>query len=165
MKAFCLHCGSTLVRGVASMLWALWRTDDERAFKVHLEYESLKGAPGRATLTDGKTADGKNLRDNLSASRLYVLDRGYADYALLAAILDARSSFLVRLPSNAVTEVLEEHEYMKKNPPSGPGQPPQAHTTPCRTPTRASRRSSSNCRPRTKSSRPSMRNWRAPAKS
>jgi hypothetical protein len=98
---------STLMRGTAAMLWALWRTDDERAFKVHLEYEILKGVPGRATLTDGKTADAKNLRDNLSANRLYVLDRGYVDYGLLAAILDLESSVVVRLQSNAVTEVLE----------------------------------------------------------
>ena len=99
---------STLVRGVASMAWALWRTDDERAFKVHLEYEILKGAPGRATLTHGQAGDARNLRDTLSAHRLYVLDRGYVDYGLLAEILDLESSFVVRLQSNAVTEVLEE---------------------------------------------------------
>ena len=99
---------STLVRGTAAMLWALWRTDDERAFKVHLEYEILKGAPGRATLSAGQAGDAKNLRDNLSANRLYVLDRGYVDYCLLAEILDLDSSFVVRLQSNAVTEVLEE---------------------------------------------------------
>jgi len=99
---------STLVRGTAAMLWALWRTDDERALKIHLEYEILKGVPRAARLTDAQAADAKNLWENLSANRLYVLDRGYADYALLRAILDLESSFVVRLRSDAVAEVLEE---------------------------------------------------------
>jgi len=99
---------STLVRGTAAMLWALWRTDDERAFKVHLEYEILKGVPRRATLTAGQAGDAKNLLDHLSANRLYVLDRGYVDYGLRAEILDLDSSFVVRLESKAVYEVLEE---------------------------------------------------------
>ena len=99
---------STIMRGVASMLWALWRTEDERAFKVHLEYEILKGVPRRATLTDGQAGDAKNLRDNLSAGRLYVIDRGYQDYGLFAAILDRGSSFVARLHGNAVYEVISE---------------------------------------------------------
>jgi IS4 transposase len=64
--------------------------------------------PTRATLTDHHAAETRVLRQSLAADKLYVLDRGYADYGLLAAILDARSSFLVRLPRSAVTEVLEE---------------------------------------------------------
>ena len=99
---------STIIRGVASMFWALWRTEDERAFKVHLEYEILKGIPRRASLSDGQAGDAKNLRDNLSADRLYVLDRGYQDYGLFAAILDLESSFVARLHSNAVYEVITE---------------------------------------------------------
>ena len=100
---------STLMRGFADMLWALWRTG-EQGFKVHLEYEILRGVPTEARLTDGKAPDAQNLLENLSANRLYVLDRGFADYRLLAAILDRKSSFVVRVRSNAVCTVIEKRK-------------------------------------------------------
>ncbi len=98
----------TPIPALPKMAWALWRDDTHRAAKVHLEYSLLKHAPTQATVTDHNTSEGRVLRDTLAAGKLYVLDRGYADYALLAAILDAGSSFVLRLPSNAVYEVLEE---------------------------------------------------------
>ena len=39
---------------------------------------------------------------------LYVLDRGYADYSLMADTLHAGSSFVVRVHNNAVYKVLEQ---------------------------------------------------------
>jgi len=39
-----------------------------------------------------------------------VLDRGYAKYDLLQAIVDTQSSFVCRLPDNVVFEVVEERE-------------------------------------------------------
>jgi len=98
----------TVLRALPKMLWALWRDDEHRAAKVHLEFSLLKQAPIRATVTDAKTSEGRVLRQSLEAAKLYVLDRGYADYALMAAIVDAASSFLVRLRENAVYETLEE---------------------------------------------------------
>ncbi len=98
----------TPIRALPKMVWALWRDEEHRAAKVHLEFSLLKGVPARATVTDHHTMEGHVLRQTLAAGKLYILDRGYADYGLLAAILDASSSFLVRLPSNAVYEVLEE---------------------------------------------------------
>jgi hypothetical protein len=98
----------TPIRALPKMVWALWRDDEHRAAKVHLEYSLLKGVPTRATVTDHNTAEGHVLKDTLTAGKLYVLDRGYTDYALMAQVLEAGSSFLLRLPNNAVTEVLEE---------------------------------------------------------
>jgi hypothetical protein len=98
----------TAIRALPKMVWALWRDDEHRAAKAHVEFSLLRGVPTRATLTDHHAAETRVLRQSLAADKLYVLDRGYADYGLLAAILDARSSFLVRLPRSAVTEVLEE---------------------------------------------------------
>jgi hypothetical protein len=98
----------TAIRALPKMVWALWRDDEHRAAKAHVEFSLLQGIPTRATVTNHHAAETHVLRQSLAADKLYVLDRGYADYGLLAAILDAHSSFLVRLPRRAVTEVLEE---------------------------------------------------------
>ena len=98
----------TLVHALARMSWALWRGNGEHAAKIHLEYEILKGVPVRATVTEANASEGRTLRSQLTAGKLYILDRGYADYALLDAILDAHSSFVVRVDGNAAYEVIEE---------------------------------------------------------
>ena len=95
----------TPIRALPKMAWALWRDKDHRAAKAHVEFSLLKGVPTRATVTDHNTSEGRVLKDTLTEGKLYVLDRGYVDYALMAAILYAGSSFLLRLASNAVYEV------------------------------------------------------------
>jgi hypothetical protein len=98
----------TLIRALPKMLWALWRCDEHRAAKMHLEYEVLKGVPTHATITDAHASEGAVLRAHLAPAKLYVLDRGYADYALMADIRTADSSFVVRLHNNAVYDLVEE---------------------------------------------------------
>ena len=98
----------TLIRAAPRVLWALWRGRHERAAKMHLEFHIVQGVGSRATITDANTSEGQVLRDNLAAGNLYVADRGLADYALMADILDAESSFVIRVANNAVYEVLEE---------------------------------------------------------
>jgi hypothetical protein len=98
----------TVLRALAKMAWALWRSDGQHAAKVHLEYELLKGVPVHATVTDANSSERAALRQALRAAILYVLDRGYADYGLMADILRADSSFVVRLRNNADYEILEE---------------------------------------------------------
>lgn len=98
----------TLLRALPKMLWALWLSPEQRAAKMHLEFDILKGAPAFATITEGNGNERTVLRDHLSAGKLYVLDAGYVDYGLAAAIIEARSSFVMRLRENAVYEVLEE---------------------------------------------------------
>jgi hypothetical protein len=90
------------------MVWALWLGDRGNAAKMHLEYRLLKGAPTQAAITDGCASECTILRERLDKDKLYVLDRGYADYALLNEILQAGSSFVVRIHQNAVCE-LREH--------------------------------------------------------
>jgi hypothetical protein len=98
----------TPIRALPKMLWALWQDDEHRAAKVHLEYSLLQGVPTQATVTDHNASEGGVLRNRLTGGKLYVLDRGYVDYGLMAAILDADSSFVLRLASNAVYEVTAE---------------------------------------------------------
>jgi hypothetical protein len=90
--------------------WALWQQErgDHRGAKAHVEFEVLKGVPVAATITDAHTAEAAVLKARLQAGRLYVIDRGYAEYALFQAIVEAASSFVGRLHENAVLEVLEE---------------------------------------------------------
>jgi hypothetical protein len=99
------------LKAVSKMTWALFRHDNtHRAIKTHVHVELLKGVPVAATITDANTSEHAVLTQNLQAGRLYVLDRGYAKYDLLQAILDAQSSFICRLPDNAVFEIVEELE-------------------------------------------------------
>jgi hypothetical protein len=99
------------LRAVPKMTWALFRHDDRhRAVKAHVHFELLKGVPIAAEITAANTAEHAVLSDRLEAKRLYVLDRGYAKYDLLQAIVDADSSFVCRLADNAVFDVVEERE-------------------------------------------------------
>lgn len=100
---------STMLRALPKMLWAFWRTGGVHAAKVHLEYDLLKAAPSRATVTPARRPDGRVLSEQLTGGKLYVLDRGYTDYTLMASILAAESSFLVRLQHHVAIETLEEH--------------------------------------------------------
>ena len=90
----------TLLPALPKMLWALWVDADHRAAKLHLHFDVLKGVPCDATLTQGNGSETEQLQATLSPHRLYVLDRGYASYQLLQAILAVGSSFVVRVKDN-----------------------------------------------------------------
>lgn len=100
------------VRALPKMTWALFRHDDQhKAVKAHVHFEVLKGVPVAARITDANTPETAQLREMLQAGRLYVLDRGYFNYGLYGAILDAGSSFVCRAHDNVVLrEVIEERE-------------------------------------------------------
>jgi IS4 transposase len=86
------------------MLWALWMDAEHRGAKLHLQYEVLKAVPVRAELTEARVDDRGILQKSLEAGRLYVLDRGFADYGLFEDILQAQSSFVCRIYENAAFE-------------------------------------------------------------
>lgn len=98
----------TLIHAMPKMLWALWRDEENRAAKIHLHLDLLKGTPERATLTHGNASEIDELMKTLVAGRLYVSDRGYFSFPLMAAILKAGSSFVGRVRNNIVYETLEE---------------------------------------------------------
>jgi hypothetical protein len=98
----------SMLHALPKMVWALWLDDQHHAAKMHLQFNILKGVPTRAVLTDGNGNERSVLRDILAAGMLYVLDRGYADYRLMDDIIEAKSSFVVRVDNNAVSEVIEE---------------------------------------------------------
>lgn len=98
----------SLLPACSRMAWALWVDEDNRAAKMHVHFEVLRGIPVKVTVTEGNGSETFQLRSTLTADRLYVVDRGYAEYQLFQDIIDAGSSFIGRIRSNAVWEVVEE---------------------------------------------------------
>jgi hypothetical protein len=98
----------TLLHALPKMTWALWLDKDKHAAKLHLHYELFKGAPIKATLTNGQESEVRELSGRIEPGRLYVLDRGYFAYELLRDITAAKSSFLVRVRANVVYETIQE---------------------------------------------------------
>jgi hypothetical protein len=98
----------TVLPALPRMAWALWMDEQRRAAKLHLHFEVLKGVPADATLTAAACSEPAQLEAMLQAGRLYVLDRGYADYHLFRTILDAGSSVLARVKESTAFRVAEE---------------------------------------------------------
>jgi hypothetical protein len=98
----------SLLPALPRMVWALWLDDDHKAAKMHVHFEVLRGSPNQATVTTGNDSEKQQLRQTLEKDRLYVIDRGYAEYQLFQDILDAGSQFVGRIRDNAVWEVVEQ---------------------------------------------------------
>ncbi len=98
----------SLLPALPKMAWALWVDEEHRAAKLHLHFDVFKGIPCHATITDGNGNEKAELRAALQSNRLYVIDRGYAEYQLFQDIIDARSSFIGRIRDNAVYQLIEE---------------------------------------------------------
>lgn len=90
----------SIFSALSRMAWALWQDDDHRGVKLHLHFDVLKGVPADATLTPAACSEGAALAGSLQPDRLYVVDRGYADYELFATILHAGSSLIARVKDN-----------------------------------------------------------------
>jgi hypothetical protein len=98
----------TLLTALPKMAWALWVDDEHRAVKMHLHFDILKGVQLEAAETAGNASETVQLRTTLQAGRLYVMDRGYAEYQLFQDIIDRGSGFIGRIRDNAVWTVVEE---------------------------------------------------------
>lgn len=103
----------SLIEAVAKMAWALWRTD-RNGIKVHCQYEILKGVPVGIEVTDANANEKVVLASILQPDRIYVLDRGYAKYSLLADIVNIKSSFVCRIRDNAIWQTTEDKELSDK---------------------------------------------------
>lgn len=82
-------------------------------WRLHLQFEVLRGLPVQATLTPdevGGEADERSvLGRNLQKGRVYITDRGYERYRLLQQIVDAGSDYVGRVQRRPV-EVLQQNE-------------------------------------------------------
>jgi len=100
----------TVLPALSKMVWALWKDEQHRGVKAHVQFEILKGVPVSAVITEGNGNEKTVLAANLQPGRFYVIDRGYAMYKLFQDILTAGSSFVGRLRDNAVYQIVRENE-------------------------------------------------------
>jgi hypothetical protein len=98
----------SLLPALPKMAWALWLDPQHRAAKMHVHFDVLKGVPCETTVTTGSGSETEQLRATLQARRLYVIDRGYAEYQLFQDIMDAGSDFIGRIRDNAAWTVVAE---------------------------------------------------------
>ena len=110
LKAILTVVDGTILPALPRIVWALWKDEEHRGVKAHVQFEMLKGVPVSAVITEGNGNEKQVLAENLQSGRLYVIDRGYAMYTLFQKIIDVGSSFVGRLRDNAVFEVVRENE-------------------------------------------------------
>ena len=99
--------------------WAKFRTT-KGAIKLHTSFDIRSQIPDLIEITDGKVGDvtaakGFDL-SQYPKGTIFVIDRGYTDYAFLRSIVEAGHHFVIRLRRNAQVLRLKEHR-----PPSGEG--------------------------------------------
>jgi hypothetical protein len=94
--------------GMSRMAWALRDKPQCQAAKLHLHFDVLKGVPCGAAVTPAACSEPGQLRAMLQPGRLYVVDRGYADYELFAQIVAAGSSLVARVKDSTAFTIAEE---------------------------------------------------------
>ena len=80
---------------------------------LHTHFDVEKYVPDRIDVTPdagGEHDERAVLERVLERDRLYVMDRGYAKFALFNAIVKQGSSYVCRLRDNSVYEVAEERK-------------------------------------------------------
>lgn len=80
-------------------------------WRLHTHFEVDRYVPRRIDVTPdggGEHDERAVLERTVESDRLYVMDRGYAKFALFNRIVAARSSYVCRIRDNSVYEVLEE---------------------------------------------------------
>jgi hypothetical protein len=99
----------SFLRCLPSMTWALFRHQStHRGVRLHVQVDVGRGLPLAASVTPANASERKALLTRLRAAVLYVMDRGYVDYALYQAIHDAGSLFVARLKGHCACEVLDK---------------------------------------------------------
>lgn len=79
-------------------------------WRLHTHFEVDRYVPARVDVTPdggGEHDERAVLERTIESDRLYVMDRGYAKFALFNAIVAAQSSYACRLRDNSVYEVVE----------------------------------------------------------
>jgi hypothetical protein len=90
------------------MVWAPWLRKEHNGVRLHLDFDVQRGVPVSAEVTHARVSETARLKRRLQKGKLYVYDRGFADYGLFQAVIDAGSSFVGRVQQNAVSETIEE---------------------------------------------------------
>ena len=107
----------SLIAALPSIMEASWRKQNKGSglvkWRLHTHFEVDRYVPTRIDVTpdDGGEHDERAvLERTIERDRLYVMDRGYAKFALFNKIVKANSSYVCRLRDNSAYEVVESRE-------------------------------------------------------
>ena len=98
----------TILPALPRMAWAVWLHETDRGAKAHVHFEVCKNTPSHVDITAGNASETRRLKGALKGGRLYVMDRGYVDFDLFREIVEADSSFVIRMNANTVVGTVEE---------------------------------------------------------
>ena len=101
------------VARVAELSWLpLAGGKHKHAYRLHTHFEVLRGVPSRIDVTPanpkGDDDERAVLQRTIEEDRCYLIDRGYAKFALWNAIVDKGSSYVCRVRDNSAYEIVEE---------------------------------------------------------
>lgn len=92
--------------------WAKFRTT-KGAIKLHTSFDVRTQVPDIVVMTDGKVHDVTALKEmdlsQFPKGTIFILDRGYVDYALLRKIVEAGHHFVTRRKKNSRIKRKGEH--------------------------------------------------------
>jgi len=104
----------SLITALPSIMEASWRKQHDGSglvkWRLHTHFEVDRYVPTRIDVTPdggGEHDERAVLERTIEGDRLYVMDRGYAKFALFNAIVAAQSSYVCRLRDNSAYEVVE----------------------------------------------------------
>ena len=110
----------TLLAALPSLMQASWLKSQTGSglvkWRLHTHFEVDRFVPTRIDVTPdggGEHDERAVLERMIESDRLYVMDRGYAKFALFNKIVAAQSSYVCRLRDNSVYDVLEERSLTK----------------------------------------------------
>lgn len=108
----------TLLKALPQITQRCFSSRSDEGWRLHTQFEILKGVPVRMDLTNASGSKGANeknvLRKTLESDRCYILDRGYEQFSLFNAIVDVDSSYVCRIRNDhhftaeEVREISEE---------------------------------------------------------
>lgn len=107
----------TLLAALPKLMQASWLKSQTGTgmvkWRLHTHFEVDRYVPTRIDVTPnggGEHDERAVLERTIESDRLYVMDRGYAKFALFNAIVLAKSSYVCRLRDNSAYEIAEERE-------------------------------------------------------
>lgn len=105
----------TLIAALPKLMQASWLKQTTGSglvkWRLHTHFEVDRYVPVRMEVTPdggGEHDERSVLERTIESDRLYVMDRGYAKFALFNRIVAAKSSYVCRLRDNSAYDVVEE---------------------------------------------------------
>ena len=105
----------TLIKALPRMVESAWMAtkdgQDRHAWRLHFQFDVDRSVPARVELSgpsnSGDSDEKAVLGKSLVAARCYVMDRWFAQFTLLNAIVGAKSDYVCRVRDNSRFEVVE----------------------------------------------------------